>query len=251
MDQPNKQLARLAISLLDLTSLNADDDDAAIVSLCLRALTPFGPVAAVCVYPRFVSLARKTLNSLGGEQVRVATVGNFPYGGSNIASTVTQVEEAIAAGADEVDVVYPFHGLLAGDRDIGRELLGACRNVCSGPVLLKVILETGELRDPQLIRRASLDAIAAGADFIKTSTGKVAINATEQAARIMLQAIAEQRVETGLKVSGGIRTLADAGLYIGLARQRMGAGWVSARHMRIGASGLLDELLACLEQRPA
>lgn len=203
MDQPNKQLARLAISLLDLTSLNADDDDAAIVSLCLRALTPFGPVAAVCVYPRFVSLARKTLNSLGGAQVRVATVANFPYGGSNIASTVTQVEQAIAAGADEVDVVYPFHGLLAGDCDIGRELLAACRTVCSEPVLLKVILETGELRDPQLIRRASLDAIAAGADFIKTSTGKVAINATEQAARIMLEAIAEQRVETGLKVSGG------------------------------------------------
>ncbi len=148
----------------------------------------------------------------------------------------------LRAGANEVDLVYPYRSLLMGDTQTGQAMVSACRELCRGRARLKVILETGELRDPQMIRQASQDAIAAGADFLKTSTGKVLINATEQAVRIMLEAIAERG-----KAAGGIRTFADARTYIELAKSRFGAAWVDADHLRLGASGLLDELLAQLE----
>ncbi len=237
------QLARQAIGLLDLTSLNDDDDEARIRDLCRRALTPAGPVAAVCVYPRFVTLARQTLDSFGGQQVRVATVTNFPAGAADVDAAATQTRQAVDAGADEVDVVYPYTALLGGDAEVGRALVRACKAACGEGVLLKVILETGELRDPALIRQASLDAIEAGADFIKTSTGKVAVNATAEAARLMLAAIAENGGTVGFKPAGGIRTLADARLYIELAGEHLGAEWATPAHLRLGASSLLDDLL--------
>ncbi|KPA91516.1 MULTISPECIES: deoxyribose-phosphate aldolase [Pseudomonas] len=247
INQTDRQLAHQALGLLDLTSLSNDDDAERIVSLCQRAMTPFGPVAAVCVFPRFVALARKTLDGLGAPGIRVATVVNFPYGGPNVASAVSETEAVLRAGANEVDLVYPYRSLLMGDTQTGLTMVSACRDLCTGRARLKVILETGELRDPQMIRQASQDAIAAGADFLKTSTGKVLVNATEQAVRIMLEAIAERGGLVGLKAAGGIRTLADARTYIELARSRFGAGWVDADHLRLGASGLLDELLAHLE----
>ncbi|NVZ62801.1 deoxyribose-phosphate aldolase [Pseudomonas gingeri] len=247
INQADQQLARQAIGLLDLTSLSNDDDAERVISLCQRALTPFGPVAAVCVFPRFVTLARKTLDRLGASAIRVATVVNFPYGGPNVASAVSETEAVLKAGANEVDLVYPYRSLLMGDTQTGKTMVSACRELCAGRARLKVILETGELRDPQMIRQASQDAIAAGADFLKTSTGKVLINATEQAARIMLEAIAERGGLVGLKAAGGIRTFDDARTYIELAKARFGADWVDADHLRLGASGLLDELLAQLE----
>jgi deoxyribose-phosphate aldolase len=238
-----RQLARQAIGLLDLTSLNADDDEARIRDLCRRALTPAGAVAAVCVYPRFVALARQTLDSLGGQQVRVATVTNFPVGAAEAEAAAAETRAAVEAGADEVDVVYPYAALRAGDAEVGRALVRACKAACGERAQLKVILETGELADAELIRQASRDAIEAGADFIKTSTGKVAVNATADAARIMLDAIAESGARVGFKPAGGIRTLADARLYIQLASERLGADWVTPAHLRLGASSLLDDLL--------
>ncbi|NWD66023.1 deoxyribose-phosphate aldolase [Pseudomonas gingeri] len=246
MNEADQQLARQAIGLLDLTSLSGDDDDERILALCQRAQTPFGPVAAVCVFPRFVGLARRALDSFGGQAIQVATVVNFPHGGPNVAAAVGETLEAITAGANEVDLVYPYRSLLMGDAQTGLSMVAACRDVCAGRARLKVILETGELRDPQMIRQASQDAIAAGADFIKTSTGKVLVNATEQAVRIMLEAIAERGGLVGLKASGGIRTFDDARTYIELARARFGTAWINADHVRLGASGLLDELLARL-----
>lgn len=247
MKPTNQQLARQVIGLLDLTSLNSNDTAETIVGLCQRAVTPYGHVAAVCVYPRFVSLARRTLQLLGAPQVRVATVINFPYGGPNISAAASQARAAVAAGADEIDVVYPYRTLLMGDRDTGIALIAACREVCNGrDVILKAILESGELRDPQVVREASQDAIAAGAHFLKTSTGKVLVNATEQGARIMLEAIAERGGSVGFKAAGGIRTLEDARAYVELAGARFGRDWIRPERFRLGASALLDELLACL-----
>lgn len=243
MTDNDATLARTLIALLDLTSLNDDDSDAGIVELCQRALTPVGAVAAVCVYPRFVALARQTLDGLGGQTVAVATVVNFPAGNTALDEVLEQTRQALADGADEIDVVYPYRALLAGDADSGFALVRACKALCADRALLKVILETGELADPALTRQASLDAIEAGADFIKTSTGKVAVNATAGAARIMLECIASSGMNVGLKPAGGMKTLDDARVYLELAERINGAAWISPRHLRLGASSLLGDLL--------
>jgi deoxyribose-phosphate aldolase len=241
-------LARKVIALLDLTSLNDDDDDARIVQLCHKALTPVGPVAAVCVYPRFVALARHTLDQLGGQAVAVATVCNFPGGNGDPHSVLAEARQALDDGAGEIDLVYPYRALLAGDAESGKALVAACRKLCEGRALLKVILETGELGEPLLIRKASHDAIAAGADFIKTSTGKVPINATAAAAEIMLAVIAETGGITGFKPAGGMRQLSEALVYLWLAERLLGQRWITARHLRFGASSLLDNTLRQIGQ---
>ncbi|WP_159874938.1 deoxyribose-phosphate aldolase [Aquitalea denitrificans] len=235
--------ARRALSMMDLTTLNDDDTDDRVITLCQQAGSSAGTVAAVCVYPRFVALARRTLDELGLSQVKVATVTNFPAGGDDIAVAVAETEAAIAAGADEVDVVFPYRALLAGKADVGAELVAACKEAC-GDKLLKVIIESGELKDARLIREASLIAIAAGADFIKTSTGKVAVNATLDAAGIMLAAIRSTGARCGFKAAGGVRTAAEAAEYIDLAEHLLGEPWVTAQHFRFGASSLLANLQA-------
>lgn len=242
MTEHDQTLARQIIALMDLTSLNDSDDDAAIIALCHKALTPVGPVAAVCVYPQFVGLARRTLNALDAAQIQVATVCNFPSGSLPLTQVLQQVRESLLAGADEIDVVYPYPALLTGDRNSGRELVAACKALCGDQALLKVILETGEL-SPLLIRQASNDAIAAGADFIKTSTGKVKVNASAEAAEIMLQVIAAQGGHVGFKPAGGMRKLYDAAVYLWLAERLLGPSWISPRHLRFGASSLLDNTL--------
>lgn len=251
MTDNDERFARRVIALLDLTSLNDDDDNAAIVALCHKAMTPVGPVAAVCVYPRFVALARQTLNDLGGQQVAVATVTNFPSGAEPLDKVLADTRQALDAGADEIDVVYPYRALLAGDAASGVELVKACKALCNGRALLKVILETGELADPLLIRRASQDAIAAGADFIKTSTGKVKVNSTAEAAEIMLSCIAVSGADVGLKPAGGMKTLPEALVYLWLAERIHGSDWVSPRHLRFGASSLLNDLLRRCGAEPA
>jgi len=130
--------------------------------------TPFGCTAAVCIYAQFVGTAKKALQANGTPQVRVATVVNFPHGGDDVEKAVQETRDAVAAGADEIDVVLPYRRLLAGDEDVCKELVSRVKAECTGPVLLKVIIETGELKEAALIRRASEIAIGAGADFIKT-----------------------------------------------------------------------------------
>ena len=238
--------SRQALQLMDLTSLNENDTPQVIIDLCHKAKTAAGNTAAVCVYPRFVPVAKKTLNALGLNDVTVATVTNFPAGGNDIDIAVTETRAAIAYGADEVDVVFPYKAFMDGDETVGRELVAQCKKVC-GDVMLKVIIETGELKDPALIRRASEISIEAGADFIKTSTGKVAVNATPESARIMLEAIrdsGEQNV--GFKPAGGIRTAEDAAEHLAIAADIMGAQWINRDHYRFGASSLLGSLLTAL-----
>lgn len=242
--------ARLALPLMDLTRLEAGDDESAIRALCRRARTPFGAVAAVCVHPCFVRAAREALEEANQSTlVRVATVVDFPQGQSTPEQVASEIREALLAGADEIDLVFPWRSLRRGDAKAGRSLVKAAREAC-GDHLLKVILETGELADPGLIREAAEIAIDAGADFLKTSTGKVPVNATPGAARILLEAIRDSSRDVGCKVSGGIRTTEQARDYLDLAAELMGEDWITPRHFRFGASGLLDNLLATLGGDP-
>ncbi|MBE2898477.1 deoxyribose-phosphate aldolase [Pasteurellaceae bacterium 20609_3] len=247
--QSLEQAAQLALSLMDLTSLNDDDTNETITALCHQANTPKGAPAAVCVYPQFVPLAKQTLSQLGLEQVKVATVTNFPHGNSDVAQAVAETASAVQAGADEVDVVFPYRTLMEGDEKCGFVLVQECKKVCAdADVALKVIIETGELKTPELIKKAAEIAIRAGADFIKTSTGKVAVNATPEAARVMLSTIKEMGVEdrVGFKAAGGVRTSEDAQQYLQLASEILGEKWLDASHFRFGASGLLTALLRTL-----
>jgi deoxyribose-phosphate aldolase len=155
--------------------------------------------------------------------------------------------QAIADGADEIDLVIPYRALLAGEEQPVSEMIAAIREVCAPPVALKTILETGELNDPALVRNASHLAISGGADFIKTSTGKVNVNATPETADIMLTAIRESGRPTGFKAAGGVRTVADAKIYLDLADSIMGPGWARPETFRFGASGLLGAILTTLD----
>ncbi|MBY6108966.1 deoxyribose-phosphate aldolase [Halomonas sp. DP1Y21-3] len=236
-------IARQALSLMDLTSLNDDDTDHVVEALCQRAKTPLGHTAAVCIYPQFVVPARRALtaHNLSG-QVKIATVTNFPHGEDDVMAAARATREAVASGADEVDVVFPYRAFMNGDDQIGQELVEMCKAAASGRTL-KVILETGELKDAELIRRASEQAIAGGADFLKTSTGKVAVNATPEAARVMLEVIRDADRPVGFKAAGGVRSVEDAAVYLELAAEIMGANWARPETFRFGASGLLDNLL--------
>lgn len=235
-----------ALALMDLTSLNDHDTEAGIAALCHRADTPAGHPAAVCIHRAFIPTARRSLAECGlDESVRVATVANFPDGADDVGLAEEQTRQAIGQGADEVDVVFPWAALIAGNEATGQALVAACREAC-GEHILKVIIETGELARPALIRRAARLAIAGGADFVKTSTGKAAVNATPEAARTILETIADSGRDVGCKVAGGIRTTDDAAVYLDLAESIMGAAWLTPDHFRIGASGLLDDVLATL-----
>ncbi|WP_110691291.1 deoxyribose-phosphate aldolase [Salinicola halophyticus] len=246
-----KHAARQALAMMDLTSLNDDDNDATIQALCRRTDTPHGAPAAVCIYPAFIETANRELIDMGlrntgvRERVRIATVTNFPHGCVNVERASRETRAAVAAGADEVDVVFPYKAMINGDTESGRALVTACRDAC-GDRLLKVILETGELKDPVLIRQAADIALECGADFLKTSTGKVPVNATLEAAEILLTAIRDSGRDVGFKAAGGIRTAEDAKAYLDLAAGIMGEAWLTPAHFRFGASGLLDALLATL-----
>lgn len=238
-----------ALTLMDLTTLNEDDTEQSVIALCKSAKTAFGNTAAICIYPRFIPIAKKQLKDQGTFDIRVATVTNFPHGNANIDIAVAETHAAVAYGADEVDVVFPYRALLAGDEKTGFELIAQCKAVCK-EVTLKVIIETGELKDPALIKRASEIAIEAGADFIKTSTGKVAVNATPESAKIMLNVIKEMGVanRVGFKPAGGVRTTQDAADYLAMADDILGPQWADSTHYRFGASSLLNDLLKTLGQ---
>lgn len=230
------------VSLLDLTSLSGSETGAEIERLCARATGPCGRVAAICVFPRHLPLVRATLAGLALEQVELATVVNFPGGELDADGSVREIREALDLGATEVDLVFPYREFLVGHVEQARSFLQTCRQAC--PVRLKVILETGELGGPEAIRAASLLAVEQGADFLKTSTGKSRIHATVDAARIMLEVIAQGGGRVGFKASGGLRTMDDALAYLELADRIMGRDWACPRTFRFGASSLLDDVLA-------
>ena len=240
-------LARRVLPLVDLTSLTGEEDEPQIVALCRQARTPAGDVAAVCVYPRWAAVAAR---ELAGTPVAVAVVANFPQGDANPARAREEAAQAIADGADEVDVVLPYQAWSAGDEAGALTVVESARAAVPSPNRLKVILETGRLQRPDVVRTAAGAAIDAGADFVKTSTGKLQPGATPDAARAMLEAIAERDGAAGFKASGGVRTLEQAGAYLALADELLGPAWAGPATFRYGASGLLDAVLATLGERP-
>lgn len=242
-----RAVAARLLPCLDLTSLNDEDTPAAIDALCRRAVTPFGPVAAVCLQPRFVAQAKALLRDTA---VRVATVANFPHGTAAAAAVAGEIEASLRAGADEIDVVINHVAYSAGARTAAMAPVAIARRCCGARERVKVILETGRLARPDIVLAAGRDAIAAGADFLKTSTGKTSPGATPEAAEMLLTAIRDHRraanATVGLKVAGGIRTVAQAAAYVELAERLIGPDYVRPATFRIGASSLLDDIFAVL-----
>lgn len=241
--------ARMALACLDLTSLNDGDTEADIERLCQRAQSPHGSVAAVCVWPRLAAFARAHIPST----IAVAAVANFPDGGTDIERAVRDTAEIVQAGAQEVDVVLPWRQLRSGDHQGPAQLLQAVRKACPS-LRLKVIMETGELRDEAAIALACRISLDSGADFLKTSTGKTATSATPQAARVVLNAIAADanaRDRVGFKPSGGIRTVADAAGYLWLTQEILGPQALGPQRFRIGASSVLADIESVLSGGPS
>ncbi len=240
-------VARRALPLVDLTDLGDHTTDDDVDRLCDRAVGRHGTTAAVCVWPRFVA---RCAGRLAGSGVRVATVVNFPAGGTDAGAVVAETTGALASGADEIDLVLPYRAFLDGDLRTAAAMVDAVRAEVAAPALLKVILETGGYPSRSAVTEAARLAIDHGADFVKTSTGKTDRSATPDALRAMLVAVHEAAASgrtVGVKPSGGIRTVADAAEYLAVADGVMGPAWVSPRTFRFGASGLLDALERALD----
>ena len=237
--------AKQILSLIDLTSLNNNDTDTGIGQLCEKATTKYGNVPAICIYSHFVPLAKKLLDT---KNIKIATVTNFPHGMCDIELALLETKLAIERGADEVDIVFPYHALINGDLSIGSKMIHNAKQICANKIL-KVIIESGELKTPELISKASRISINNGADFIKTSTGKVAINATLTSTEIMLKAIKDSGHKCGFKAAGGVRTVTDAIKYLELTTSIMGNDWINSDNFRFGASGLLDDVIAVLTNK--
>jgi deoxyribose-phosphate aldolase len=240
----------LAISMVDLTTLEGADTDGRVSSLCTKALRPdprdltVPSVAAVCVYPDLVAHARSVL---GTSNVKVAAVATaFPSGRASLKVKLLDVADAVDAGADEIDMVIDRGAFLSGKLGLVFDEIVAVKEACRGSHL-KVILETGELVTYDNVRRASWLAMLGGADFIKTSTGKVSVNATPPVALVMLEAVRDFAETTGrivgVKVAGGIRTTKDAMKYLVLVNETVGSTWLTPDLFRFGASSLLNDLL--------
>ena len=239
-NQSDAEIAARALACLDLTDLSEHCSEADIETLCAKAETPAGAAAAVCVWPRFAALAAERLSR---SRVKVAVVTNFPFGSERLKPAVAETGAAIENGADEIDLVLPYRAFAEGRVDAAARLIDGVRRATGGRTL-KVILETGMLREPGLIRRAADLAIGEGADFVKTSTGKVEVNATPEAAEAMFDAIETAGRPVGFKAAGGVKTIADARVYLEIADRRMGRDWAGPGTFRFGASGLLTALMA-------
>ncbi len=240
----------LAIRMIDLTTLEGEDTPGKIRALCAKARRPdpsdptAPPVAAVCIYPDLLPVAKHALTGSSVKLVSVAT--GFPSGRASLAVKLQDTKDAVAAGADEVDMVIDRGAFLAGGYMEVFDEIVAVKDAC-GPAHLKVILETGELATYDNVRRASWLAMLAGADFIKTSTGKIQPAATLPVTLVMLEAVRDFRDLTGrqvgVKPAGGIRTSKDAIRYLVLVNETVGDDWLSPDWFRIGASSLLNDLL--------
>ena len=238
-----------AVSMIDLTTLEGSDSTGRVRSLCRKALDPapgmdLTPAAAVCVYPRLVPVA---VQELAGSPVLVASVSSgFPAGQVPLDVKLADTRFAVEAGADEIDIVIPRGAFLGGEYQLVHDEVAALKEA-AGDAHLKVILETGELGSFENIAKAAWIACAAGADFIKTSTGKVSLNSTPATCLCMLRIVGEFERRTGrrvgVKVAGGIRTARQALHYLVLVHETLGAHWLSNRWFRIGASSLLNDLI--------
>jgi deoxyribose-phosphate aldolase len=246
----------LAIRCMDLTTLEGKDSEGRVRSLCAKAVTPrpgwpgVPSVAAVCIYPNLVAVAKDALRGTGVKVASVATA--FPSGLAGLDVRLADTEQALEAGADEIDMVIDRGAFLEGREQHVFDDIAAIKRLCGERARLKVILETGELGSYANVRRASDLALEAGADTIKTSTGKVGTNATFPTALLMCEALRDFARRTGqmrgLKVAGGVRTTKQALTYLVIVNETLGSNWLTPDLFRIGASSLLDDLLMQLEK---
>lgn len=246
---------KLVVRMMDLTTLEGRDTPGKVRQLCQKARRPrgdddgVGPCAAVCVYPNLVPVAK---DALGGSPVKVASVATaFPSGQSPLEVKLDDTRRAVELGADEIDMVIDRGALLAGDYGKVFDEIAATKDAC-GQAHLKVILETGELGSYDLVRKASELAIAAGGDFIKTSTGKIQPAATPAVTLVMLEAIRDHYFTTGrrvgMKPAGGVRTAKQSLHYLVLVKETLGDAWLIPDLFRFGASALLNDVLMQLEK---
>jgi deoxyribose-phosphate aldolase len=243
-----------AISMVDLTTLEGADTEGKVQALCAKAVRPdptdlsVPSVGAVCVYNDMVSVARKHLDSIGGKHVPVAAVSTaFPSGRASMKVKIQDTQDAVDAGAAEIDMVIDRGAFLSGKYiEVFNEIV-AIKEICGDKAHLKVIFETGELVTYDNVRKASYLAMLAGADFIKTSTGKVVPAATPPVVLVMLEAVRDfyemTNVRIGLKPAGGIRNTKDAIKQLVLVNETAGPEWLTPSLFRIGASALLNDLL--------
>ncbi len=246
---------KLAVRMMDLTTLEGKDTPGKVRQMCHKALSPLdadpsiGPVAAVCVYPNLVPVAKRTL---AGSKVKVASVATaFPGGQSPLPVKLDDVRRAVEMGADEIDMVIDRGAMLAGDYRKVFDEIAAVKEAC-GDAHLKVILETGELGSYDVVRKASEIGIAAGGDFIKTSTGKISPAATPAVTLVMLEAIRDHYYATGrrvgMKPAGGIRTAKQSLHYLVIVKETLGDAWLTPDLFRFGASTLLNDILMQIEK---
>jgi len=246
---------KLAVRMMDLTTLEGKDTPGKVRQMCRKALSPLdsdgsiGPCAAVCVYPNLVATAKR---ALAGSSVKVASVATaFPSGQSPLDVKLADVRRAVELGADEIDMVIDRGAMLSGDYARVFDEIAATKEAC-GSAHLKVILETGELGSYDVVRKASEIGIAAGGDFIKTSTGKVQPAATPAVTLVMLEAIRDHYYATGrrigMKPAGGVRTAKQSLHYLVLVKETLGDAWLTPDLFRFGASALLNDVLMQLEK---
>ncbi|MFN1833758.1 deoxyribose-phosphate aldolase [Balneola sp. MJW-20] len=244
------QALKLALSMIDLTTLEGKDSQGKVIQLCQKAKRPLPSmpdlptVAAICVYPSMVSVAKKALK---GTDINVASVATaFPSGQAPLDVKIRDTKFAVAEGADEVDMVISRGEFLSGEFQKVYDEIAAIKEAC-GPAHLKVILETGELHTYENVRKASDIAMYAGADFIKTSTGKISPAATQPVTLVMLEAIRDYFYKTGkmigMKPAGGIRSAKQAIQYLVLVKETLGAAWLDNEYFRFGASSLTNDIL--------
>ncbi len=244
------QALKLALSMMDLTTLEGKDSPGKVIQLCQKAKKPYAAmpdiptVAAVCVYPNMVKVAKDHLKGSGIHVASVATA--FPSGMAPLSVRIDDTKFAVEQGADEVDMVISRGAFLAGEFNLVFDEIAAIKEAC-GKAHLKVILETGELHTYENVRKASDLAMQAGGDFIKTSTGKISPAATQPVTLVMLEAIRDYYYKTGKKIgmkpAGGIRTAKQALQYLVLVKETLGAEWLNNELFRFGASSLANDVL--------
>jgi deoxyribose-phosphate aldolase len=244
------QALKLALNMMDLTTLEGKDSAGKVIQLCQKAKTPYAAmpdlptVAAVCVYPTMVKLAKQQVI---GTDIQVASVATaFPSGMAPLSVRIDDTKYAVSEGADEIDMVISRGAFLSGEFNLVFDEIAAIKEAC-GEAHLKVILETGELHTYENVRKASDLAMDAGADFIKTSTGKISPAATQPVTLVMLEAIRDYYYKTGkmigMKPAGGIRTAKQALQYLVLVKETLGGAWLNNHYFRFGASSLANDVL--------
>ncbi len=244
------QALKLALSMIDLTTLEGKDSEGKVIQMCSKARTPYAPmpnlpsVAAVCVYPNMVATAKKAVK---GTSINVASVSTaFPSGMAPLQVKLDDTKFAVDSGADEIDMVISRGEFLKGNYNFVFDEIAEIKEAC-GDAHLKVILETGELETYENVRKASDIAMYAGADFIKTSTGKISPAATQPVTMVMLEAIRDFYRDTGIMVgmkpAGGIRKAKEALQYLVIVKETLGTAWLTPKWFRFGASSLTNDLL--------